>query len=99
MNLHHTRHFSTGEGQTAPFLLTEKLDDYRTAQLAAAEYRAEGLCCRVEPVEPKSGDPHYRIWTGPERIVQVRTLSHERIRRRKNSRIIAPENGDNSHVA
>lgn len=66
------------------FLLAEHLDDYRSAQLAAAEYRAEGYLCRVWVVDDES---LYYVWVGPERVRQVRTLPHETIRRQKPRRL------------
>lgn len=67
------------------FLLAEKLDDYVSAQVAAAEYRAEGWLCRVEPVVR---DMLYYIWVGPERQRMPRTLPGETIKRHKNRLVI-----------
>lgn len=64
------------------FILAEKLDDYRTAALAQAEYWAEGFCCRKEVIDTGK-DPHYNIWVGPERKRKVRTLPGENIVRKK----------------
>lgn len=60
------------------FTLAEHLDSYVVAQIAAAEYRCEGLYCRVEPVEDEK---LYYIWTAPGRVRRPRTLSHEEISR------------------
>jgi hypothetical protein len=70
------------------FILAEKLDDYRTASLAQAEYWAEGLCCRKEPVQPKRGPGYYHLWLGPERQRKIRLLDGETITRERNSRIL-----------
>lgn len=69
-----------------PFVLAEQIGNYRDAALAQAEYWAEGMCCRKEPVvSRKKGRPYhglyYNLWVGPRRKVRVRTLPGENIRR------------------
>lgn len=71
----------------ATFILSEVLDDYRTACLAQAEYWAEGYCCRKEIVEPTAGKGYYQIWVGPERKRKVRTLPGEHITRERGARL------------
>lgn len=60
------------------FTLAEHLDSYVMAQVAAAEYRCEGLYCRVEVIESES---LYYVWTAPGRVKMPRTLPHEEIKR------------------
>lgn len=70
-------------GQT--FVLAEKLDDYRTAALAQAEYWGAGVCCRREIVDSDHRrSAYYALWVGPVRRRRVRLLPDETIKRRKN---------------
>jgi len=71
------------------FVLSEKLDDYRTASLAQAEYWAAGFCCRKVPVTPEHGEPHWEIWVGPPRLRKVRLLPGETIQRRTATRVLS----------
>lgn len=70
------------------FILAERIEDYRTAALAQAEYWASGVCCRREIVQPKQGPGYYHLWVGPERKRKVRLLDGEVIERKQNMRIL-----------
>lgn len=60
------------------FLLAEHIDNYVEAQVAAAEYRCEGLLCRVQVVDDER---LYYIWTGPKRKRMPRLLPDETVSR------------------
>lgn len=80
--LNSIRQVKDANGKVQTFILSEKLEDYRTAALAQAEYWAEGFCCRKEI---DSGV--YLLWVGPERKRKVKLLEGEVVTRQKGSKL------------